>query len=112
MKTTNQHDILSERISYLKNKQEHELQLLKQQYDITLNNLKPINLIKSTFQEFKSSTDFKSNLVNGAVGIGTNFLLSKVMFLSPKNPLKNILYNGIRYVANNFTKKKQKAIAQ
>ena len=112
MKTNNQNDILTERISYLKNRQAHELQLLRQQYDITLNNLKPINLIKSTFQEFKSSTELKSNLINGAVGIGTNFLLSKVMFLSPKNPLKNILYNGIRYVANNFTKKKQKALPQ
>ena len=111
MKTTNQNDILTERITYLKNRQVHELQLLKQQYDITLNNLKPINLIKSTFQEFKSSTELKSNLINGAVGIGTNFLLSKVMVLSPKNPLKNILYNGIRYVANNFTKKKQKTFA-
>lgn len=111
MKTTNQNDILTERIRYLKNRQEHELQLLKQQYDITLNNLKPINLIKSTFQEFRSSTELKSNLINGAIGMGTNFLLSKVLVLSPRNPLKNILYNGIRYVANNFTKKKQKTLA-
>ncbi|WP_309609973.1 hypothetical protein [Flavobacterium sp.] len=112
MKTTNQNDVLTERITYLKSRQAHELQLLKQQYDITLNNLKPINLIKSTFQEFKSSKELKSNLINGAVGIGTNFLLSKVMFLSPKNPLKNILYNGIRYVANNFTRKNQKTLPQ
>lgn len=110
MKTNAQNDILTEKINYLKNRQEHELQLLKQQYDITLNSLKPINLIKSTFQEFRSSTELKSNLVNGAVGIGTNFLLSKIMVLSPKNPLKNILYNGIRYVANNLTKKKQKML--
>lgn len=112
MKTTSQSDILTEKINYLKNRQSHELQLLKQQYEITLNNLKPINLIKDSFRDFTSSPELKSNLINGAVGIGTNFLLSKVMFLSPKNPLKNILYNGIRYVANNLTKKKQKVLPQ
>lgn len=48
MTNKDQTQVLNETILYMQNKQATELYLLKEQFHITLESLKPINLLKST----------------------------------------------------------------
>lgn len=79
MKKKNETDALNEAISLLENKQAHELKLLKEQFQVAYESLKPINIIKSTFREVTSSPEIKNNIVNNAIGLTTGYLSRKVL---------------------------------
>lgn len=64
---------------------------LKEQFKITYESLKPLNLIKSTFKEFTSAPDFKDNLLNSTMGIGAGYLTKKIIVGASHNPLKKLL---------------------
>ncbi len=85
-------DILAEAISLLENKQAEELKLLKEQFHQTYESLKPINLIKSTFQEVQASPNIKRDVLNTAVGLATGYLSKKVLTNdSSQTPIKKML---------------------
>ena len=55
MKNNNETEALNQAIIRLNHKRVYELQLLKEQFQIAYESLKPINIIKNTFQEVASS---------------------------------------------------------
>ena len=81
---------LTESIYRLRIKRSHELVLLKDQFHLTYESLKPINLIKHTFQEVSSSTEIKEGLLNNAIGLTTGYLTKAVLIGSSANPIKRI----------------------
>ena len=84
MKTANQEVILIERIIALQKQQAQDLQALKEQYHATINSFSPINLIKKSFQEVVSTPHLTSNIIQGVLNIGTQYL-SKTIFNSRPN---------------------------
>lgn len=87
----NKKDLLAEAIRLLENRQEMELKLLKEQFHYTYESLKPINLIKSTFEEVQNSPEMRKNLLNTVVGMATGYLSNKVLSTAAQPPLKKIL---------------------
>src|SRR4051812_17202683 len=78
-------------IALLKSKQSKELILLKDQFHLTYDSLKPINLIKSLFHEVADSPEIKSNIVSNVIGLSTGYMTKKVLFGATRNPITKLL---------------------
>ncbi len=73
----NETNELSRAITALEEKRVFELDLLKNQFHTSYESLKPINIIKNTLEEFSSSTEIKSDMINNAISIGSGLLAKK-----------------------------------
>lgn len=82
---------LKQEIALLEIKQTENKIALKEQFKITYENLRPINLIKNTFKDLTASSDFKGNILNSTLGLGAGFLTKKVVFGATHNPFKQII---------------------
>jgi hypothetical protein len=82
---------LEHQIAFFESKQRADALALKEQFNITFEQLRPINLIKNTFKDLTARSDFKEGFFNSTIGIGLGFLTKKLLVGSSHNPLKNIL---------------------
>ncbi len=82
---------LNEAIRILENKQKLEGELLKEEFKSTVENLKPVNLIKTAIHDFTSSPGLKVNLIDTTLSVVAGLLSKKVVVGSSHNPIKQIL---------------------
>jgi hypothetical protein len=82
---------LNAAILLLENKQAQEAILLKEQFNLTYEGIKPINFIRSTFKELVTAPDFKEDLLNTSISLAVGYFSKKLAVGSTKNPLKQIL---------------------
>ncbi len=106
MKPIDERIALKEKIAFLKNKQVEDFLVLKNQYHTTIDSFKPINLIKSSFQEAITSPGLKSNLINGAIGLGTTYLTKNLLNEDSLNPIKRVFGKVFKFALKNFIEKK------
>ena len=74
-----------------------EGKLLKEHIHLAYESLKPINIIKSTFNGIFSATNLKTNAVNGAIGLATGFVAKKVFTGKSHNPLIKIFGSVLQF---------------
>jgi len=110
MKNRDEADTLSRDIALLQNKRAEGLILLKKQFALTYETLKPINLIKSTLTEVAASPEMKNDILNDAIGLGTAFLSSKVLISGPEHPIKKILGTFALFALAEIVSKNTEAI--
>jgi len=91
MKKSNELKALEEAINQLKTQRAQELILLRNQFYLTYESLKPINLIKHTFKEASSSTEIKEGVVSNVIGLTTGYFTKAILIGSSANPIKKIL---------------------
>ena len=91
MKKSIELQALTESIHRLQMRRSQELALLRDQFHVTYESLKPLNLIKHTFKEVSSSTEIKEGLVNNVIGLTTGYLTKAILIGSSANPVKRIL---------------------
>ena len=109
MKKKNGTDALNKAISSLQNKQAQELKLLKEQFHLVYESLKPINLIKSTFHEVVLSPDIKNDILSNVIGLTTGYLSKKVLMGTSHNLIKRLLGTLLQFaIANVVTKHSDK----
>lgn len=77
IKKDNPIDLLKENIAVLAFKQEEDLTILKRQFELTYDSLRPANLIKSAIIDMASVSGLKSTLVSNAIGLTTGYLSKK-----------------------------------
>jgi hypothetical protein len=106
MKNKNESIALQEAIEALQLKQAQELLLLKEQFHNTYESLKPLNLIKNTFQDVVSSPEVKSSIVNNAIGLATGYLSKKLLIGGTHNPIKKILGAIVEFSVASFVAKR------
>lgn len=104
MKTLNQKMQLATKIALLRSKQEKDFLNLKDQYNITIDSFKPINLIKDSIGDAITSPNLKANLIRGTVGFGINLLTKS--FLNQQNHNKTVLSRVLKFVVKNFIGRK------
>lgn len=90
MAKTNAVDSLKESIRLLEIRQAEEGQALKEQFRITYESLKPVNLIKSSLEELTGSVEIKNSLFESIVSILTGYLTKKIMVSPNSNPFMKI----------------------
>ena len=92
MKTTDQKQLLLQRIQTLEMQQTMELSDLKQQIHLSFESLSPLNFIKSTLHDITSSPDIKADLWQGVVGLTSGYLTTKVGVLGlAQKPVRSLL---------------------
>jgi len=89
---------LKEAISLLEIRQADEGKLLKDQLFVVYDKLKPINLIKGTFEEIASSFEIKGSIVNKLLGVLLGFLTQKLVVGAKPNIFKKLLGILLEYV--------------
>ncbi len=90
MRNTHQTKALNEAILLLKQKQSTQWVELTDQFKITYESLRPLNLIKNTMQEVTTSPEIKGNVLSSVVAIAGGYLSKKVLFKHSANPLKRL----------------------
>ena len=108
MKTISEKTKLETEIAFLKSKQAEDFLILKEQYHITIDSYKPFNLIKSVSREFMANPDLKTNLINGAIGFGTNYISKNVLNQDSINPIKRVLGRVLKFAWNNYIGKNRR----
>ena len=84
MKTKNQETILLERIVALQKQQEIDLQELKAQYNTAIESFSILNLLKTSLQDVLSTPHLTSNIIHGAINMGTQYLSKSLLKSTPK----------------------------
>lgn len=82
---------LKSAILQLEYKQAKEWPVLKEQFLITYENLKPLNVLKNTFKELTTSPDIKKGLLDTTIGLTAGYLTKAVIVGVSRNPAKIIL---------------------
>lgn len=106
MKTINQKAQLATKIALLRNKQESDFLHLKDQYHITIDSFKPINLIKNSIEDAITMPSIKSSLIKGTVGFGINFLANNFLHPKSSSSKNTVLGNVLKFVTKSFMSKK------
>ena len=82
---------LREAIVQLESKWADDGQKVKEQFFYTIESIKPINLIKSTFKDAVASPDLKDKILTTSVGLTAGFL-TKLLFQGiTKSPVKRLI---------------------
>lgn len=88
---------LRDAIYLLEMKQTEQGKLLKEQFLVAYESVKPLNLIKSTFKEAVGSNDLKDNIINASVGM-TAGIISKAVFQGvTSGPIKKVLGTALMF---------------
>lgn len=106
MKSIDQKKQLATKIALLRSKQATDFSILKEQYHITIESFKPINLIKNSLEEAITSPGLKMSLITGAIGFSTNYLKNNILNHHSKSPIKRILSNVLKFAVKNFIERK------
>ena len=101
---------LRESIRLLEIQQVAEGKILKEQFKITYESLKLVNLVKSSLKELTESVEIKNNLFESIVSIVTGYLTKKLMISSSSNPFKKILGALIQLGVTNLVAKNAETI--
>lgn len=106
MKKPNETELLDQMIWSLKTKKEFEFDLLKDQFHETYENLKPLNLIKSTFADLTDSPNIKHNIINTIIGFSTGYISRKFFVGNTHNPIKKVLGSILQFAITNVVSKR------
>lgn len=110
MQNINSESELKDSILALENRQAEEERYLKQQFQLTYEALRPVNLIKNSLKDMFGAPEIKGNIVDTSIGL-TAGLFSKVIFeRGSHNPIKKILGNALMVGVTNLIGKNVGAI--
>ncbi len=82
---------LTQAIAKLENIQKSEANLLKEHFKFTLDSINPVNIIKEKFFSIVSSPTLRNQFVQGAIGIATGLLSSKLIIGTSGGIFKKII---------------------
>jgi hypothetical protein len=78
-------------IQILETEQDIKAQLIKEQFILAHDSIKPINLLKSTVNDFVTSPYLIDNILGGAVGLATGYLSKKIVIGASGNLFRKLL---------------------
>ena len=105
MKRISHIDELRESILLLEIKQVEEEALLREQFKLTYESLKPVNLIKSTLENLTDLPDLKASVIDTSVSLVAGFLSKKIMVGSSHNPFKEMFGSILQMGVTNLVSK-------
>ena len=92
-------------IERLENQNLVQKNVITEQFHNTLESLKPMNLLKSSFNKVTKTPGLVENIMNAMVGLGAGFLSKKMLIGNSTGILKRLLGNALEFgVAGLITK--------
>jgi hypothetical protein len=104
------HEGLRERILELERRRFEEGQLMKKQFHLAYESVKPINLIKNTFKEVAASQDLRDNLLNTSVVLAAGYASKTLFEDASRSPFKKLLGTVLLFGVTNVVAKHPKII--
>jgi hypothetical protein len=93
MENINSAVLLKEAIINLELKKIEQGRLLKEQFNIIRENLKPSTIIRNTFDEVKSSPNLRSNIIGALLGLGAGYFSKRLVGGTTGKPFRRLLGN-------------------
>lgn len=81
---------LKSSIHELENQQANDKALMIEEFKLTYENLKPINLIKNKINDIVKDPDLKENILDATMSIAAGYLSKKMIIGSTHNPIKQL----------------------
>ena len=96
---------LKKAISILEIEKEVKEQQLKTQFDLTLESLNPINILKNAIKKKVTAPDLVENIVGAALGISSGYALKKFVVRGSANILRQLFgtllqFGTVKLLAN------------
>ena len=101
---------LKDAIFQLESRRTEDEKMLREQFQLTYESLKPVNVIKSIFTEAVQSRELKESLVNTTVGLAAGFLSKKLFQGASRSPLKKLLGTVLMFGMTNIFMKNPEAV--
>jgi hypothetical protein len=102
MESINSTDDIRNAIQLLEDEQAIKLDLLKDQFYITYESLKPVNLIKSTIKEISASPYLVENILGTATSLATGFISRKIVVGASGNLLRKLFGAVLQFGVTNL----------
>lgn len=96
---------LKESIHLLEIKQAEEKVLLISEFKMTIENLKPINLITNKINDIITDSDLKKNILDTTLSIAAGYLSKKMIVGSTNNPIKQLFGTLLQVGVTSFVSK-------
>src|SRR4030042_3487647 len=77
-------------------------QLLKEQFLLTFESLKPVNLLKSTLNDAASSPYLIDNILGNLLGLVTGYLTKKIFIGASGNKFRKLIGSILQFGVVNF----------
>ena len=103
-------DELKNAIQLLEVEQAAKWLVLKEQFHLTYESLKPVNLFKSTLNEVASSPYLIDNIIGNAVGLATGYLSRKIVVGASGNKFRKLIGFILQFGVANFVAHRPDAI--
>ncbi len=93
---------LKNAIQLLEVEQADKGQLLKEQFFLTYESLKPVNLLRSTVNDIASSPYLIDNILGAAIGLVSGFLSKKIFIGASGNKIRKLIGHVLQLGVTNF----------
>jgi len=103
-------DELKNAIQLLEVEQAANWQLLKEQFHLTYESLKPVNLLKSTVHDIASSPYLIDNIISNSLGLATGYLSRKIIVGASGNKFRKFIGFVLQCGVANFVAQRPEAI--
>ena len=101
---------LKNAIQSLEAEQLFKEQLLKEQFYIVCENLKPVNLIKSTLKDVASSPYLIENILSTGLGLATGYITKKIVVRKSENTFRKLIGSVLQFGVTNLVAQHPDAI--
>jgi hypothetical protein len=105
-------NVLKERIAVLEIRQKEEGKALREELMATYESLKPVNLLKSTINEYANSEELKKTLFETAIALVNGFLAKQLIKPNPNNFLLKLITTLLQLGTANLLTNNRDAISQ
>jgi hypothetical protein len=110
MENINSSADLKKAILSLEVEQAFSEQLLKEQFLLTIESLKPLNIIKNTLKDMASSTNLIDNTLGASAGIAAGYLTKKIVVGASGNIARKLFGSILQFGVTNFVAQHPDAI--
>jgi hypothetical protein len=93
---------LKNAIQLLEVEQADKGQLLKEEFFLTYESLKPVNLIRRTVDDIASSPYLIDNILGAGMGLVSGFLSKKIFIGASGNKLRHLIGHVLQFGVTNF----------
>lgn len=96
----------------LEQKKDFQEKALVDQFNITYQSLRPLNLVKNAIEDIAGSPEIRDNVLNAAIGVGTGFVTKKLLLGKSNSLFKKILGGALEFGVANIVAKNSDRIKE
>ena len=103
-------EALRKSIEMIERRQREEGKLLREQFTVTFESLKPVNVLRKMLTDIAEPSALKETLIQTITGLISGYISRKLLVRSSKNPLLRLAGVLVQYGVTNFVAKNSDSI--